>query len=409
MYKYGLLFAGCAILLLSCRKHEDNSNQLGKILSSDAYALVVPDSADKSGSKPLYKFTDSEQLEVVKFIAKDGSDMGDHYIPEGVFELGNDYALLTLSLNHQTSTIYESYLIRYIDGIAYQLSPEFHPMKLDHGNWINDYAVKSIKKGTDVIFYCLTNNQLQRINLLGNNRFEFKSIDIPGITSNNFDVDYQGHAMIGNTFIISPDTILTTNAYENGNTLILKASDCGFNLIKLLDGAIRISHLYLQDNQLKEDTLSTLSQDNSGWQFLSGLSFPEDSLTLAVFDKAIINISSSKVKSKVKITSLDLFNMKSISLTDQSLTRYYLVGTDLSDRKVFLQLDPSKDPPTYSQLVVPNLLDVKKIHVTGNNVVTVFAIKFSDKKQIFRRFQSGTLKDVQNYQNISTRQVFTIK
>ena len=101
--------------------------------------------------------------------------------------------------------------------------------------------------------------------------------------------------------------------------------------------------------------------------------------------------------------------MKSISLSDQSLTHYYIVGTDMADKKVFLQIDPTNATPTYSQLVAPNLLDIKKIHVSGSNTVTVMAVRLSDNKLLYRRFRTGTLKDVINYQGFTTRQVYTIK
>jgi hypothetical protein len=406
MNKYWLLISGFSILLLStCGKHDKDSNQLGSIISSDAYALIVPDSADKSGATPLYKMTESENIEVVKFIAKDGSDMGAHFVPEGIYDLGNDYSLLNVSLNIPMQKVYDSYIVRNVDGVVYQLSPEFHPMKLEQGTWTNDFAVKSIKKSTDVIFYCLGNNQLHKINLSGNFRFTFKSIDVSNITFSNFDVDYQGNVMLGNTFIVSADTMLTTSAYEQGKTSIVKAMDYGFNLVKLQEGSIKISHLYLQDNQLKEDSLTTLVQENSGWQFLGGLSFPANHLTLAIFDKGILNITPSKIS----VTPLSTFNMKSISLTDQSLTYYYIVGTNMSDKKVFLQVDPTNASPTYSQLVAPNILDIKKIHVSGSNTVTVMAVRLSDNKLLYRRFRTGTLKDVLNYQGFNTRQVYTIK
>jgi hypothetical protein len=104
--------------------------------------------------------------------------------------------------------------------------------------------------------------------------------------------------------------------------------------------------------------------------------------------------------------------MNSISLVDQSLDHYFLVGTtvvNLLEKKVVLQIDPVQNPPTYSQLFVPDLLDVKKFHVTGNNVFTVMAIRNSDQKTLFRRVKSGTIMDVVNNQGIKTRQVFSIK
>jgi hypothetical protein len=366
---------------------------------------VLPDSPDSSGIAKMYKLTASESLQEVKYMAKDGSDMGYRYVPEGVYDLSSDYFLLTLSLRNQTPKGYETYLIRTIDGIANQVTPEFHPMSLESGNWTDDYRVKSIKKGTDQIHYCLANNQMHRIRIFGSGQFDFTRIDLPDITSNSFDVDYQGHAMIGSTFIVSPDTLLTVPDFDPANTFIVKSYHEGFNLIKLINNTILVSHLYLQDNQLKLDSLTTLTQDYTGWQFFNGLSFPDLNQTIVVFDKAIITITPTSIST----LSLDLFNMKSIALVDQSLDHYFLVGSDLVDKKVVLQLDPTHNPPTYSQLFVPDLLDVKKFHVTSNNTITFMAVRNSDKSLLFRRVKSGTIRDVVNLLGIKTREVFTIK
>ncbi len=408
MNKNKLILFSLLVALISCKKHDADNKQLGQLQSSDAYSLIMPDSADISGTAKIYKLTQSESLQEVKYIAKDGSDMGNHYRPEGIYDLGNDFFLLTLSINNQVPKVYETYIVRTLDGIANQVSPEFHPMVLTSGNWTDDYRVKSIKRGTEEVYFCLANNQMQRIRIFGSGRFEFINITLPNITSNSFDIDYQGHALIGSTFIVSPDTLLTVPNFDVANTLIVKSYENGFNLLKLKDQAITISHLYLQDNALKEDSLTTLAYDHTGWQYLNGLCFPDYKQSIAVFDKAIINITATSIN----VISLDLFKMNNISLVDQSLDHYFLVGTTLVssvEKKVVLQIDPAQNPPTYSQLFVPDLLDVKKFHVTANNVFTVMAIRNSDQKILFRRVKSGTIMDVVNYQGIKTRQVFSIK
>jgi hypothetical protein len=278
-------------------------------------------------------------------------------------------------------------------------------MRSESGNWLDDDRVKPLKKGSELIYYCVTSTHLQRVNILGSGRFEFKSFNVPNITDNNFSVDYQGHVMIGNTFIQSVDSILPVTSFDPANMLTVKSYKNGFNLVKLNDNIITVSHLYLQDNQLKEDSLTTLSQDHTGWQFLNAFAFYDFNQTLVIFDQAIISIAPAGTK----IIPLSQFNLKTISFTDQSLDHYFLVGTDLGDEKVVLQIDPSHTPQTYSQLFAPDLFDVKKFHVSNTNAITIMAVRNSDSQEVFRRIKSGTIKDVNNSQAILTKQVYTIK
>jgi len=137
------------LVFASCKKKDGDTNQLGQLLISDAYSLVLSDPADPTNGAKLFKLPvsiNSINLEEVKYIAKDGSEMVGHYTPEGIYDLGSDYFMLTLSLSKKTPKAYETYLIRNIDGIAIQVSPEFHPMRSESGNWLDDDRVKPLKK-----------------------------------------------------------------------------------------------------------------------------------------------------------------------------------------------------------------------------------------------------------------------
>ena len=398
-----MLITFVMIFFSSCKKHEAN-NKLGQLPFSDAYSIIVADSPDAPDFARLYKLTESDRLQELRCIAQDGSDMGSHYVPEGIYDLNRDFFMLSLSVNNSAPKVYETYMVRIADGNAFEISPEFHPLKSGQDGWVADYNVKAIKKGNDMIFYSLTSNQLQRIVITGKDRFDFKTIDISGIAFNNYDIDYQGHAMIGNTFIVSPDTVLNTSVYEQGNSYIAKAYDYGFYVIKLKESSIQIFHLYYKDQVLKTDSLTTLLQDSLDWQFKGSLSFPDYSQTFVVFDKGIVSLN----KSTAKVISLDLLSINSIEMVDQSRTYFYLVGANFAGKKIFLKVNPAYNPLTYSDLIVPNLFDIKKLHVSGNNTVTIMAVRISDQKEVFRYIQEVKIKDVENYQAIKTRQVFTV-
>lgn len=314
--------------------------------------------------------------------------------------------MLSLSVNNTLPKVYETYLVRLSDGNAYEIPADYRPLKFVQGGWTANYDVNAVKKGNDMVFYSLGENKLNKITINDKDHFDFETIDVSGIAFNNYDADYEGHVMIGNSYIVSSDTIYTTSIYEQENSIIVKAYDYGFNIIKLKDNTFQTFHIYVQDNVLKEDTLTALSLDYTGWNFIGSFSFPDYYQTLVVFDKGIVDIT--KVETKL-VTSISL-KINTIALADQSRINYYLAGTNDLNAKVFLKVNPAFDPPTFTDLIVPNAYNIRKLHVSGDNTVSIMAVKVSDQKEIFRYIrQTGSTLDVINYQAIKTRQVFTVK
>jgi hypothetical protein len=405
-WKHLFVFFALFLASLTACKKDKSSDKLGEIPLTDAYALVIPDSTGTSGNTVIYKLTESERLQEVQFKAQDGSNMGNRYVPEGIYSLNRDFFMLSLSVNNTVPKVYETYLVRLSDGKAFEIASDYRPLKQGEQGWTANYDVNAVKKGNDMVFYSLGINKLEKITISNKDHFKFETLDISGISFNNYDADYEGHVMIGNVYFLSSDTVFTSTVYDQGNSFIVKAYDHGFNIVKLKDGEIQAFHVYVENQELKEIDLGTAAQDITDWQFLGSLSFPDYFKTFVVFNKGLLCIS----KTEVKTISLTPYSLSNITMLDQSRVNFYLAGTDVLDKKMFLRLSPNADPPTYTQLIVPNMYDVKKYNVYGDNTVSLMAVKIADQKELFRYIrQTGSTLDVINYQGIKTRQIYTVK
>jgi hypothetical protein len=400
------------LVLLSCTK-EPTVSKLGLLDLSGGYALVVQEYPDNSGLTAnqtpdfakLYKITNSDTLQTVTYRTADGADMGYAYIPEAVYDLNSSYLFLTLTRKDQIPKNYESYLIQKATGIATEITPEFHPGTRITNQPSDDYSPKAFREGAPGFFYCFTDHALKGINLNGTNEIGILSQTISDVVNSDFSADTDGNFLIDGKYITANGS-LDVPVYKTGKSFVSKALDKGIYMVTLIDSFAEIDHIYLENNSLKTDLITTLSKGTETWTFRGSASFPDDHCSVIVFDKGIISITPLETK----LLPLSMFSLSSIDLMDHSVKKFYIAGTNVLNKRVFMLMNPSTNPITFTQTFSPGIFDYKILHASPENVVTFFATRSADNREVFGYVpESSNVMIKVNNQGIKVKQVVAFK
>lgn len=412
LLKISLLLMGIIIFSPSCKK-ETSVLKLGSLNLSGGYALVVPEYPDNSTLRAdqepdfakLYKITQSDTLQTVKYLSTDGLDMEYAYIPEAIYDLNASYLFLTLTRKDQIPKVYESYLIQKDGGKAFEINPEFHPNNLINNELTDDYSSKAFREGLANYFYCFTNHTIERINLYGTDQFSILNQTIPTVSNSAFVTDTDGNILIDGKLVSSTGS-QDIQMYTEGKSFVSKALDKGFYVATLKDTSVEIYHISLENDIMKTDLIANLGKGVDPWTFRGSAVFLNLNCSMFVFDKGMIHITPKETK----LLSLSTFSLTSIDLFDNSDKNFYIAGTNVLSKKVFMLMNPSTNPITYTHTLPPDTYDYKKLHVTTNNIVTFFGTRKSDKREVFGYIpESSNVMMKINHQGLKVKQIVAYK
>lgn len=406
------LLSGFFIISMSCRK-ETSKVKLGSIDLSGGFALVVPEYPDNSSLRPdqepdfakLYKITKSDTLQKVKYLSSDGQDMEFAYIPEAIYDLNASYLFITLTRRNQIPKVYESYLIQKDGGKAFEIIPEFHPNTLINNELTDNYFSKAFCEGAANYFYCFTNRNIESINLNGTDNFPVSNQTIPDVSNSDFVTDIDGNIFIEGKLVTASGS-QDVSVFKKGLSFVSKALDKGFYVATMNDTSMEINHIFMDNNTLKTEFIRNIGIGTDPWTFRGSATFRDLNCTMLVFDKGIINITPHETN----LLPLASFSLTSIELFDHSDKNFYIAGTNVLHKKVFMLINPSTKPITFTHTLPPNTYDYKNLHVTTNNVVTFFATRIADNREVFGYIpESSNVMVKINHHGLKVKQVVAYK
>jgi hypothetical protein len=105
-----------------------------------------------------------------------------------------------------------------------------------------------------------------------------------------------------------------------------------------------------------------------------------------------------------------MFSLSSIDLMDHSVKKFYIAGTNVLNKRVFMLMNPSTNPITFTQTFSPGIFDYKILHASPENVVTFFATRSADNREVFGYVpESSNVMIKVNNQGIKVKQVVAFK
>jgi hypothetical protein len=409
---FPLLLLCLLSIFFSCKK-TTSDDKLGALDLTGGYALIVPEYPDNSSLRPdetadfakLYKITQSDTLQIVKYLSTLGTDMGYAYVPEAVYDLNASYMFLTLSRKDKVPKEYESYLIQKSSGNATEIYPEFHPKKFSNGVLVDDDTTAAFHEGASNYFYCFDDQKIDIIHINSASSVDISSVTIPSVSSSDFTVDKDGNIYIQGK-IITSSSVLDISGYQDGKSFVSKSLSSGFYLATLKDTSVEINQLTIENNALKTILIKDIGKGSDTWAYKGSAILTNLSSAFLVFDKGIINITPSETK----IVPLSWFSLNSINLVNQSSKNFYITGSNVLDKEVFMLINPTSTPPAYTQTLPPNSYSYKKINVTTDNIVTFFATHISDSREVFGYIpESSNVMIRTNYQALKVKRIVAYK
>lgn len=398
-------------LLLSCKKSNSSKNNLSYIDLSNVKALVIPydsSSVNKlSKNQILYKLTTSSSLAQVDFINIDGFNMNGYYQPLYFYSINDLYFLATFAISNSKPQIIESFIVNYISGKVFKLPVGFYPMKYNGSQWIQETIEKPIKEGPNNRFYFKGQDRIFEITQSALDLFNTEVINIIGTNASIFDVDLSGNIIVGNTIYASPTVSFKSTIITSNNTYVTASYSNGFIGIKLLNNNIIAFKTYFKNNQLVEDTISSIKNQGNNWQIIGDYKFTKPNQSVFVFNKGIICVKDTGA-SILKFPSISFSN---IILSDQSYTHLFIYTIDTQNEKVLLQITPSNSPITYSEIFAPNLYSMEHINIFNNNNIVYQGNRLIDNSSLFGYYSSSPpySNEVLNYNNLKASQLIAIK
>lgn len=339
--------------------------------TEDAYGFVLGKyvSGEDTAYK-LFKLTDSDNLEEVKYLGTARVETYSDRIPVSMYNINSEYFLI--NYEYGTAKTLESYLIRRFDGSAQKLSKVVHPEK----NGQTDFDIESIRHDQNSGFYWA--------NSIGNWKLDLKSSASPVISQilsgenlGNFCVDYMGnligdqkiYMVNGTNAVLESSSVIPVNSFVNQMYYLFRKGD-----------SIQCAQLDISSGSVGEKKLLKafkLTQEES--VLIGSHAFSEVNKIIVVMSKAILQINGTTVK------SLDLatLNLKTIISCGFSGGFYFIYGENPISNKVFVRLDPSGINTVYTQILAPNTVVIDQFSATTNNNILFTATRISDSKKIF--------------------------
>lgn len=398
-----------AISLWSCKKSNSSKTELASLDLSNVNAFLIPtDTATiiKTGSANiLYKLNHSAAISAVDYINVDGFSMDGYYAPNYFYQINDLYFLATFSVINSNPTIIDSYIINYSDGKAFKMPQGFYPMKSNGNGWIQETYEKPIKPGPNNSYYFRGENRVFRITVTALDLFTIDVLDISGTSASDFDVDAQGDVMVGNTIYSSPAIYYHSTVFNSANSYISSSFNSGFSLLRLINNNIEAYHLYLKNNKLIEDTISTIYGQGNGWQYIGAYKFSNPGQVIYVFNQGMISINGNSAS----LITLNSLQLSSIKIADQSINNLYVFATNITNQAGFFQINPAKEPLNYAEIFSPNQYLFTHINILGNDDFSYQAKRLDTNVQVFGFYSATYVNEVINYKNSTASQLITVK
>ncbi len=409
-FRLALIIVVSAFFIICCKKANSTKTQLASLNLSNVNALVIPqDSGLQTSSSAgiLYQLTGINTLSEVDFINVNDFNMNGYYSPAYFYHLNELYFMATFYIVNSKPQVIDSYIINYSDGKVFKLPEGFYPMKYNGSEWVQESYEKAILEGPENSFYFKGENRVFEITASELDLFSTQTIDIPGTSSSNFNVDIQGHIMVGNTVYTSPTITYISNVFNSTDSYSASNFNNGFSIVKLINNEIITFNVYPQNGNLVEDTLNVIQGVGNGWQYIGTFKYSNPNQIIFVFNQGIVVIND-KGTSLMNFSDLQFSN---IYEADQSDTHLFLFADDGNQNKVFLQITPANNPPTYTEIFAPNQYLITHFNVREDDDLIYQANRLDNNTKVFGFYSESKsyINEVINYQNLTAHQLITIK
>jgi hypothetical protein len=393
---------------ISCKKDKKIEKILGSIAISDANSLIfcsavsgVFASGDASDSLKLIKQTITDDFRLVSYLTEDGNDLGNDYIPDGIYTLNSNYFLLNVYRKADLARSIQSYTVNKTDGRVYQLNEAIIPHQYTNNSWIKGCPDGGFIMGNTNTFYIPDGTKICKLELRSDGTGTVSSI-----LMNNpiFDADVLGNVLSGSTIELNDKSHIPFTVFGD-KSFVVKDFNSGFYLIDLEVDTIRIRNVVLGSSGYTLVNKANIIQNSGDWNYLGNSSIQNSKASLLLFDKAILFIDSEEAK----LISFDELSLKTISSFYVSNDALFIVGKNILDAEVFVKINPKPNPISFSDVMGPNSYAYHFMQISPEGSISFYARRLNSTQDVIGFLSSKSANIIDNEFNIKVKQVLPLK
>jgi hypothetical protein len=400
----------CLIFFANACKKDKPDVKFGSINITDAFSLVLCKNDSVTGNPrdtlKLYKITADDKLYRVQYYAEDGANIGFTYFPAAMYDINKNYFLLILSKDASETTI--AYIISKSDGTAEELQNfEIPAINRGSGPEINQSNRIFIKANAKNFFYLDENN----VNKLSFDAANYPTSTFMGDYSPNFTVDSLGDFILGKKLYCQPaqpgnDIISYTIDEIDENTLISGNNSQGFYMIQRDVPSVLITKLNISNYNYSLAAKGEIAENIGEWNYLGNAVFCNSQSVIFVFDEGLLFINPTMQK----IIPLSEYSLAQIIDFTQSNNYLYIHGLNSLQNELFVKINPSTYPLTYSHIFNPGQYHYHQYQLDETGNFSFFAKRNSDAVDVIGYLSASQYVNiVDNDQKLEPRQILSLK
>ncbi len=371
--KYIVVIISC-LLCFSCRKEADDNSHFKYLSIEESYGLVLGKYIN--GIDTVYKIfelNDQENLEEVKYLNEDKSEINFNRYPVAIYNLNTAYFLINFKYGNQNSI--ESYLIRRFDGSSRKLPVAVAP---EHSGEL-DYRNNTIRHDQSSRFYYYNSSGNWRLDLSNEQDPKVEEILKGEELNDHFTVDYLGNILSDKKLYPVQGNVTNLNNSNSSNVYPLESFSNSMYYIFRSGDSIQCSKIKVDKGISEENLFPSFKLTNDEAGFVCSHAFPSVDKIAVILSKAILVIEGNTIK-KVNMENL---NLNKIISSFCSGDYCFVYGENAVNTKVLVRIDLSSSNPVFTQIIAPNDIEIRYFSVSSANDLMFSGLRMSDSKKLF--------------------------
>jgi len=356
-------------------------------------AVGINASTSGSGAKKIFKITDADHIEELKYLDANKKEITVTKQPAAIYSVNNDYIFIGFSSGYLNDT---GYLVKKSDGAVFDLTNVGFP-DFNHGYWKKASIFHTDKKNNMYYTSCDHSNgitKIIRVNLGGEDSLIGEIVSPSSDIVRFFDVDKDGNIIYDVGSATSNASVQFRIRKYNGELKNISRtstddySSWNFKHWIGLDGCIYIAdyepNLYgssikkitidAEGNVSESDYGSTRTRYNAGDLYKIYLKNRIIIVCGGTIDE-VYNPSSSPRTITLAGIHIDFIN--DVNATENF---YYIAGKEGNDNTILLKVNPEDD--SWTNLLPDNNYEVYTFTASETDGITFNALRMSDGKKI---------------------------
>jgi hypothetical protein len=377
--KYFFLFI--IILVSGCTEKFNDVAGFKYIDIQDAFGLVIGKyKAGSDTSIRIFKLTNADKLIEVKYLNESKETVNTNRIPIAVYNLNNDYYLITYTYGDPSQLKFESYLVQKFDGSVQQLLQPVLPEKYIGNVMLTDLEIDAIRSDNNSNYYYSSKNMNTKMNLKVQKEPTFETVFSGETLGNDYIIDYLGNILTSNKLMNEKGITYSLQNKDMSYTFPIKSyvGDL-FYITKKADSLIFID-VNIENSTPVEMKMKPSFFDNGNENtFIISHVFPNINKSVILLSQGLFDLHSGEVK-RIDLSTL---NLSVIYQSRNSDNNYYVYGDNAIGNKVFIKVDPSGTTHVYTQIFTPNDILIDHFSVSKDDKIIFSGKKVSNGKKIY--------------------------